>query len=315
MIVLLQFIYCKKTEPQKVLNSNNKEISIQNISQKNITDTIHGYFNNDNIIDYIEINTKPSEEKELSIYLGSYQNQFKKIKSITITNDDFSEVENPIENFFVSNGKVGEIIIGSSCCGNFKTTETYNYKYLNNNWFLYKTLVSTVDDDFIPIINLNLNDLSESINGEKSANNKLVYSKEIEDSKSQNLNLFNEKLNLFKKNYLNKTIKNINGIDLDSITELLYFFPLQENNLNNYNDLAFYNMYTKDGSIGSIFLLKEIVNKFPDRIVSYINLGDAYWEFDNQQKAREAYQKYIDLMKIQNKDLNKIPKRVYERSK
>ena len=39
------------------------------------------------------------------------------------------------------------------------------------------------------------------------------------------------------------------------------------------------------------------------------------WGFDENEDAKKSYQKYLSLMKSQNKDLNKVPKRVYERIK
>ncbi|WP_373567440.1 hypothetical protein [Chryseobacterium sp. WG23] len=44
-------------------------------------------------------------------------------------------------------------------------------------------------------------------------------------------------------------------------------------------------------------------------------MADAYWEINDKGKAKEYYQKYISLMKTQDKDLKKIPQRVRDRNK
>lgn len=80
------------------------------------------------------------------------------------------------------------------------------------------------------------------------------------------------------------------------------------------NDVAYYleQLGTYDESI---FLLNEIIKMSPDRVVAYLNLGDANWGLNNKKAAIKAYEKYISIMKLQNKDLKKIPKRVYDRIK
>ena len=65
----------------------------------------------------------------------------------------------------------------------------------------------------------------------------------------------------------------------------------------------------------SIFLLQKIIKDNPNRVVSYLNIADAYWDTNNKSEAKKNYQKYISLMKSQKKDLSKIPPRVYERIK
>lgn len=62
-------------------------------------------------------------------------------------------------------------------------------------------------------------------------------------------------------------------------------------------------------------LLEEIIKKAPERVVTYLNLADSYWNLNDKNKAKEKYQKYVSLMKSQKKDLSKIPERVYQRSK
>ncbi|MBV6878684.1 hypothetical protein NG800_002230 [Epilithonimonas ginsengisoli] len=87
---------------------------------------------------------------------------------------------------------------------------------------------------------------------------------------------------------------------------------LDNNSVNSYNNLAYYLEQNKQYR-ESVFLLKNILGKYPIRVVAWINYGDSLWGMNNKIAAKEAYKKYISLMKSQNKDSSKIPKRVYDR--
>jgi tetratricopeptide (TPR) repeat protein len=84
-------------------------------------------------------------------------------------------------------------------------------------------------------------------------------------------------------------------------------------NVNKYNDLGFFLEQGKKYH-EAVELLEKVVNAVPNRTVAYINLGDAYFGLKDSVKAKEAYLKYIDLIKKENKE-KKIPQRVLDRSK
>ncbi len=87
---------------------------------------------------------------------------------------------------------------------------------------------------------------------------------------------------------------------------------ISKNKLEKLNNLAFY--FEKSGNYQeAVDLLESITQQFPNRVVAYLNLADAYWGLDNEEKAKENYRKYVSLMKSQKKDLSRIPKRVYDR--
>lgn len=65
----------------------------------------------------------------------------------------------------------------------------------------------------------------------------------------------------------------------------------------------------------SAFILEKIIEKKPERVVAWLNLGDVYWKLNKKEEAKEKYKKYVSLMKSQNKDLKKVPARVNERIK
>jgi len=100
---------------------------------------------------------------------------------------------------------------------------------------------------------------------------------------------------------------------LERMKSYMANYPLSVKNLSTYNDIGYYLEKGKSYK-ESVFILEEVIEKFPDRTVAYINLGDAYFGLKNSPKAKEAYNKYIVQMKKSGKEA-KIPKKVYERLK
>ena len=84
--------------------------------------------------------------------------------------------------------------------------------------------------------------------------------------------------------------------------------------IKNSNDITY---YLEEAQVyeEAIFILRSIIKKEPTRTVAYLNLADSYWAIGNQELAKENYKKYVELMKSQKKDLNKIPQQVWARSK
>lgn len=110
--------------------------------------------------------------------------------------------------------------------------------------------------------------------------------------------------------YILKNYKTKNIISKDNIVLLLYKFPLENKTLQKYNDIAYY-LQQANANEEAIFLLEKIIEKYPNRIVAYLNLADSYIGINNKEEAKENYEKYVKLMKQNNKD-EKIPKRVLE---
>lgn len=117
------------------------------------------------------------------------------------------------------------------------------------------------------------------------------------------------KLGIIKYNRTNEErFMNYNLNNTDNIKQ----FYIE--NMDKLNNTAYYFEQSKNYK-ESIFLLKEIIKKEPNRVVAWLNIADAYWGNNQKKEAKEAYQKYISLMKSQKKDLKKIPQRAQERSK
>lgn len=94
---------------------------------------------------------------------------------------------------------------------------------------------------------------------------------------------------------------------------LLENIPIDSKNLSKYNDIAYYLKQSKLYN-ASVFLLEEVISTFPDRTVAYINLGDAYKGLNNNEKANKAYERYVALMKRNDKE-NEIPQKVWDNIK
>lgn len=121
---------------------------------------------------------------------------------------------------------------------------------------------------------------------------------------------FEDTLGQFEENIKNSA----NYKDIERYQELLIKFPINNSNILKYNNIAYY-LYQQGAYNESILLIKEILKRDPNRIVAWFNFADLQWELGNKKEAKKSYQQYILLMKSQNKDLKKIPSRVYERSK
>lgn len=111
-------------------------------------------------------------------------------------------------------------------------------------------------------------------------------------------------------NQLLENVKSNKEVSLENIKEILKSEELNTKNLQKYNDIAYY-LQQANANNEAIFLLEKIIEKFPNRTVAYLNLGDAYNGLNNKEKAKSNYEKYIELMKKSGKEA-KIPKRVLE---
>jgi hypothetical protein len=79
------------------------------------------------------------------------------------------------------------------------------------------------------------------------------------------------------------------------------------------NDFA-YHLLESGRSDDSIQLLETLVRGFPDRVVAKLNLADAYWDSQLNQRAQGMYTLYVAQMKQLGKSA-RIPSQVYARLK
>ncbi|HEX8268465.1 MAG TPA: tetratricopeptide repeat protein [Flavobacterium sp.] len=89
--------------------------------------------------------------------------------------------------------------------------------------------------------------------------------------------------------------------------------PDEWHNIEALNNKAFYLAEVKYYAT-SVYILRQVLQKDPNRAVAWLNLADSLWELGNRDEARKSYNKYIMLIKNQKKDEKKIPKRVFART-
>ena len=100
--------------------------------------------------------------------------------------------------------------------------------------------------------------------------------------------------------------------DIERYSAYFKTYPLSDSNYAMYNDIGYY-LEQAEAYKEAIYVLSAVLEKYPERIVAYLNIADAYWGDGEKARAKEAYEKYAYLMKAQKKDMSKIPKRVYDR--
>lgn len=111
---------------------------------------------------------------------------------------------------------------------------------------------------------------------------------------------------------INQNYNCTSPLTLKELNFLINHTVLDNTSVNNYNNLAYYLEQNKQYR-ESVYLLKKILEKYPVRIVAWLNYGDSLWEINEKSQAKSAYQKYMLLMQSQGKDVSKIPQRVNDR--
>ncbi|WP_326983272.1 tetratricopeptide repeat protein [Chryseobacterium sp. MYb264] len=146
----------------------------------------------------------------------------------------------------------------------------------------------------------------------KSFENIQSLGDQLEEIFSQNnaaINYFDTNNKIFAKNTLNETNEDI-FINYPEISQNKIAITDAESA----NNLAFL-LEQKDANKESELLLQHIIAQYPERVVAYLNLADVEWKINSQDEAKKHYNFYLSLMKKQNKSVNKIPQRVYDRIK
>ena len=273
---------------------------------------IMGYFDYDINKDYILHGTKTND----GIYL--YKNGgYKKNKIIPSLDFFFDDYDESTANFFINkSNENGTIIIGAERGASLKVTKILYFKYISNmdNWFLYKEENSEVEyEDHLPNISVDYHPYSLGIDGKKYPANEKLYLQDSLQNKKISETIFNEEYNKLKSSkYLKKYDFKYSYEDLYLLIKNI---PITEINIDKYNNLAFYIAQNEKKIPEAIYLYKQILQKYPNRTVAYLNLADSYWAIGNQDLAKEHYKKYVEQMKSQNKDLKKISKEVWIRVK
>jgi len=199
----------------------------------------------------------------------------------------------------------GDLYSESSC---------FYYKYFFNldEWYLvgekYEYSIPKGKSEFYVSSLKHTQKISESVIAESEEES--IYS--MQDSVFYNKK-FNQTYNQYLQEYKDGKKDLILKYGLIETIEYFQYVPLTNENLVKFNDIAFFLCEAKKYQ-ESIDILEIILRSHPNRTVAYINLGDAYWGIEEKEFAKQAYQKYIELMKASGKK-SKIPERVFERVK
>jgi hypothetical protein len=244
-----------------------------------------------------------------------YSSKTKKYIKVDITKlTDYLNRDDDSDNEVTCSGslyseKKEEIIIFSGRREGNDNNEKFCYKYFSNlnNWLLYSKLSSSYYLDYLVDYSLEFYPYSESIDGISFTPNKELFLKDSLVRAQNSEKIFDEVL------HCTTSSLNLKNYSLNDMCILLYNIPIDSGNVEKYNNFAYYISKTKGNEYSATYLYKCIIEKFPQRTVTYLNYADTYWSLNTIAIAKENYQKYIDLMKAQQKDLNRIPKRVYER--
>jgi len=172
----------------------------------------------------------------------------------------------------------GDLVALATCCA-FKAKEILYYRYLpvHKNWVLYKSYYEDVEiASGITDIEVSYYPYSLGINNMEYDQDENLYAQDSLKNKITGENIFTveyEKLRNAKslKNYLFQ-------YSYEDLYLLIKQKPITSTTSDKYNNLAFYIAQTREGSFKAVYLYNEILNKFPSRVVTYLNLGDCYWE-------------------------------------
>jgi tetratricopeptide (TPR) repeat protein len=289
-------------------------------------------FNNDKKNDIIlSLENIKENKRKLIILKNNVDNNFTQIlnseKSLALPSKDY--IGQAIIDIFIDKVEKDYIIINVSLTKGL--SYKYFFKFKKDKFLLEKILESNrvycnVDN---PIFFYEVKDIKPVVYLEdfsfESFNNKYFkklrlhkkFKRVIENSFLENhkklKKLYLTDLNKFKRLISSLLLydynKNTNCLPEEYLDRYLYLDYKQT--ISKSNDIAFFFEqagYYKE----AVYLLEKIIKKFPNRTVAYYNLGDAYWELGEKDKAIKAYTTYIEQMC--DKGLQKkIPKEVLKR--
>lgn len=276
----------------------------ENDTQKNINENRL----NDTLIVSL---TKKNESSLVNFEL--HRNTDKLIVTDTVINPSFSAI-----NYKKITNNIG-VVTYTYGIGN--TIEKYKYKINLNDAVFYELLVFSTDSNTCSISNEKINIKFDEFSSEKIYELSTASNKSVHFSLPLNMNIENGTAdikpyeNLVVKLYQEKRIDELKlACNQDVYNIINQYFKFNDlKYLNSFNNIAYYLVQSKLYP-EAIYLLKKIIKNFPKRTVAYINIGDAYWNSQHKEKAKDAYKIYREQMKEKGNE-EKIPKRVFDRIK
>lgn len=108
-----------------------------------------------------------------------------------------------------------------------------------------------------------------------------------------------------------KAKRNLDKYSLSFFATLQEYFPINNESLQIYNDIAYY-LYQAEKYEVAISLLDDILHRYPDRIVAHLNIADALVANDAAEEAKMHYLTYIAQMMKTGKE-KRIPKAILDK--
>lgn len=225
-------------------------------------------------------------------------------------------------NMSISSKQKGEIVIfeaGDVGSGG-AVSNYYKFNSKKEDWFLVKSVseINTLNyleySDFAPLkITVVFHSGTNGIGGAVIAKE---YA-EVESDKGRSersllklSELHDNLMDLYKK----KQMSSIRGTfyDTDVLAEIVNNVPITKDNVELYNNIGFFLSQKEDARWAALYVLGEVVEKVPDRVAAYINIGDTFYSVNEKERAKIAYKKYMKLSKQLNNEIA-MPRRVIER--
>ena len=175
------------------------------------------------------------------------------------------------------------------CIGDIGTDygNMYVYQYNNTykNWLGIGNInksPNNISHDYKETYYLDLWSIDEEIYKIKGKNTLISLTKDIEK--------------LYKNKSFLKIKALVKGVDVKNI-------HISKKTLTTYNNIAYY-LQKAGANEESIYLLKKILEKYPNRTVAHYNLADAYWALGEKKKAIASHKKIYT--KLHRRTPNKI---------
>jgi hypothetical protein len=87
---------------------------------------------------------------------------------------------------------------------------------------------------------------------------------------------------------------------VDHVEEILHDYPVNKTTVLSLNNIAYY-LEQMSITMPAIAILETVIDNYPDRTVSYLNLSDALRKNNLTVKAEKMYQRYSKLLKTKKK--------------
>jgi len=274
-----------------------------------VTNTATGYIDLDNTVDNIvySFNPKIGGTATIKIIIRDKDGAIRRTVTKKYSMSD--------THIYIYNNKPGEIAIfeAGDLGGQEKTTYYYKYNIMMKDWFLSKAISESMDNmEYRMYYDFQYYPGTQAIDGTvidiKNASTETKNERALR-LQQEFSSIYNEMESLYKSKKLSSSKKTF--CDEKEIAEIIYNVPINNKNVENYNNLGFFMGKTTNNLQCGLYILQYIIDKVPERTPAYINIGDIYNNLGEKEHAKENYKIYVKQMKKEGNGM-KIPNRILE---